>query len=187
MNCTHCQTKLVQVFGQTHHHCPGCGRFDFPDTIEESSDRIKLSGRSTPFQCPSCHVELAIGSLDATEVCVCERCRGFVIDSQSLADVIRGRRSAWAGPDDAPIPMNAVELDVRQSCPACLQFMEAHPYYGPGTVVIESCIACHLTWLDHGELARIVRAPGARPHASSAPQASSVLQIAINNQANPYF
>jgi Zn-finger nucleic acid-binding protein len=38
--------------------------------------------------------------------------------------------------------------------------MATHPYYGPGNVVIDTCTACDLVWLDFGELAQIVDAPG---------------------------
>jgi hypothetical protein len=38
--------------------------------------------------------------------------------------------------------------------------METHPYYGPGNVVIDSCLQCELIWLDFGELRQIVAAPG---------------------------
>jgi Zn-finger nucleic acid-binding protein len=36
----------------------------------------------------------------------------------------------------------------------------AHPYYGPGNVVVDSCTTCDLIWLDFGELKQIVDAPG---------------------------
>jgi Zn-finger nucleic acid-binding protein len=38
--------------------------------------------------------------------------------------------------------------------------MDVHPYYGPGNIVIDSCSACDLIWLDHGELQQITDAPG---------------------------
>jgi Zn-finger nucleic acid-binding protein len=38
--------------------------------------------------------------------------------------------------------------------------MDVHPYYGPGNVVIDTCIDCRVLWLDHGELRKIRDAPG---------------------------
>lgn len=38
--------------------------------------------------------------------------------------------------------------------------MDVHPYYGPGNVVIDSCTACSLIWLDYGELQQMTDAPG---------------------------
>ena len=52
-------------------------------------------------------------------------------------------------------------------CPACEGYMEAHPYYGPGNVVIDSCADCSYVWLDHGELARVERSAGGREPAST--------------------
>ncbi len=33
--------------------------------------------------------------------------------------------------------------------------MDAHPYYGGGNVVIDTCATCQLVWLDFGELRKI--------------------------------
>ena len=38
--------------------------------------------------------------------------------------------------------------------------MDVHPYYGPGNVVIDTCSACDMVWLDYGELKQITDAPG---------------------------
>jgi Zn-finger nucleic acid-binding protein len=38
--------------------------------------------------------------------------------------------------------------------------MTTDPYSGPGNVVIDSCAACDLIWLDFGEMRQIVDAPG---------------------------
>jgi Zn-finger nucleic acid-binding protein len=38
--------------------------------------------------------------------------------------------------------------------------MDVHPYYGPGNIVIDTCGTCQLLWLDHGELASVIDAPG---------------------------
>ena len=31
---------------------------------------------------------------------------------------------------------------------------------GPGTIVIDTCDGCNIIWLDHGELSRVINAPG---------------------------
>jgi Zn-finger nucleic acid-binding protein len=38
--------------------------------------------------------------------------------------------------------------------------MNTHPYYGPGSIVIDSCGNCGLVWLDGGELETVINAPG---------------------------
>ena len=86
----------------------------------------------------------------------------YVIDNDTFGNLARYLRDNYTGADDKPTPINPKQLDETQNCPACFQKMEAHPYYGPGSVVIDSCNHCKLAWLDHGELGRIVRAPGRR-------------------------
>jgi len=38
--------------------------------------------------------------------------------------------------------------------------MSTHPYAGPGVIVVDTCDQCLMIWLDYGELARVVNAPG---------------------------
>ncbi len=38
--------------------------------------------------------------------------------------------------------------------------MDVHPYYGPSTIVIDTCHTCDALWLDYGELGRVINAPG---------------------------
>jgi Zn-finger nucleic acid-binding protein len=45
-------------------------------------------------------------------------------------------------------------------CPHCATRMDVHPYYGPGTIVIDTCNNCDALWLDYGELGRVINAPG---------------------------
>jgi len=37
--------------------------------------------------------------------------------------------------------------------------MLGHFYGGPGNIVLDTCEACQVNWLDPGELQRIARAP----------------------------
>jgi hypothetical protein len=38
--------------------------------------------------------------------------------------------------------------------------MDTHPYYGPGSFVIDSCVPCDVVWLDYGEIELVANAPG---------------------------
>jgi Zn-finger nucleic acid-binding protein len=60
-----------------------------------------------------------------------------------------------------PSPANRRDLARRIACPACGATMLTDWYYGPGNIVIDSCPACDLVWLDAGEMRRAVDAPGA--------------------------
>jgi Zn-finger nucleic acid-binding protein len=56
--------------------------------------------------------------------------------------------------------MNPDELRRQLACPLCGRPMLAHPYLGPGNIVIDTCDTCNVIWLDYGELDRAVNAPG---------------------------
>lgn len=163
MNCLSCDAALEKVHGQSHHWCRDCNRYEFPTDLGEGEVPITSDGGSTHFQCPKCEVSLEVGSItDSVQVCFCNNCRGFVTSSQSLGQVIGQMRVAYQGPDDRPQPIDPQELEILDKCPACRVTMESHPYYGPGNIVLNTCNQCQLAWLDHGELAKIIRAPGPR-------------------------
>jgi Zn-finger nucleic acid-binding protein len=149
------------VYGQNHFHCPDCNQYEFPEPCE--TENIVAIGKTTGFQCPKCPQSLVVGLFnEQIQVCFCENCKGFVIDSESLGNLVTRLRSDYAGRDDIPTPIDPSQMDHRELCPACVEPMDVHPYYGPGSIVIDTCMRCQLAWLDHGELGRIVRAPGLR-------------------------
>jgi len=152
------------VHGQSHHHCLTCNVFEFPTALESDEIPIKAEETVTDFQCPKCVIPLRVGLIyEGMQVCFCDNCRGFVIPSQSLGTLVNELRRDYQGEDDKPVPIDPSELDKFDNCPACLERMDSHPYYGPGNLVLNTGNACKLAWLDHGELAKIVRAPGPRP------------------------
>jgi len=164
MNCGSCSGAMLPVYGQTHFHCHGCNTYSFPTGIDQTDEAITPTGKKTGFNCPRCEVSLEVGKLTGgVQVCFCENCRGYVVDNDTFGQLAVTLRGNYTGADDKPQPIDPKQLDAAQCCPACFQKMEAHPYYGPGSVVIDSCIHCKLVWLDHGELGRIIRAPGQRP------------------------
>jgi Zn-finger nucleic acid-binding protein len=81
-----------------------------------------------------------------------------MMEFQSLIDAARTLSGPVAG-----LPAEVNELDRRINCPHCHHAMEAHFYAGGGNVVMDTCEACCLHWLDHGELARIARAAEMAP------------------------
>lgn len=164
MNCKSCQNPMVLVHGQTHYHCLDCNAFEFETDICHDQIPILPQGKMTEFQCPKCVRALEVGLIHANmQICFCRNCRGFVTPIESLGHMIDDLRSTYAGPDDQPVPIDPAELDIADKCPACLERMDSHPYYGPGNIVLDTCNQCQFAWLDHGELEKIVRAPGPRP------------------------
>ncbi len=163
MKCQECGRTMQPVYGQDHFHCPTCHSFNFPTDLESSTDGIQPTEKMTEFRCAKCPDQpLEVGLIGKLQVCFCNQCRGFVIDSGSLGILLNSRRAQYRGPDDTPTPLDQIALAETINCPACYEPMESHPYYGPGTVVLNSCDGCKLVWLDHGEMASIVRAPGLR-------------------------
>jgi Zn-finger nucleic acid-binding protein len=93
-------------------------------------------------------------------VLYCDHCRGLLVDRWAFAAVIRSLRSRAVSSPTRPEPIDPAELERNLHCPRCGASMDTHPYYGPGNVVIDTCGACQLLHLDHGELRQIVDAPG---------------------------
>ena len=163
MNCHQCHRSMFPVPGKSHFVCGVCQCFGFPTPLESDPEPIIPSEKQVDFQCVRCHENLTVGTLyNRTDVCFCDGCRGFVIDSQSVGILIEELRAEYKGVDAKPTPTNPDQLEIRSRCPACGDATEAHPYYGPGNCVLDTCRHCHLVWFDHGELDLIVRAPGQR-------------------------
>lgn len=185
MNCDSCSGTMTQVYGQSHHHCSECNVYSFPKPIDQTIEAIKPTGKKSDFKCPQCDINLEVGLLGNTmQVCFCGNCRGYVVDNASFGVLATAMRDAYQGPDDRPQPIDPEQLDISTRCPACFETMQAHPYYGPGCVVLDTCMHCQLAWLDHGELGRIIRAPGVRNQTKSGNLESAVLRTRFDAQCN---
>ena len=152
MNCHVCHTPVQTIQG--HLLCVTCEKI--------CHQEFQFSGNEVEFLCPVCvDRRLQVAETNGTQVCACPECSGFVIDSESLARVISAIRREYEGKEQIA-PFDSAQLDEVRNCPACYKPMQTHPYYGPGNAVIDSCIGCHLTWLDGSELSKIKVAPGIR-------------------------
>lgn len=155
--------------------CEHCGSFHFP---EGAGDGVRVLGPSPdPRLCPRCDQSLQAADLDAQHRALfCERCRGVLLARADFAAVLQ-RRRAWAKtPPRTPVPLDRQQLERRVRCPACGQWMETHPYLGPGAIVIDTCAPCDVVWLDPGELGQAVDAPG-RDRGSSYRQGESAAEF----------
>ena len=140
--------------------CRYCTSYHFLDAPESHGVRILATPAGAP-QCVRCAVPLATAQLDDEHVVhCCASCRGILLPRSTFAHVVHTRRTWATSPPAAPLPMQPAELARAVSCAQCARRMETHPYYGPGNVIIDSCAACDLVWLDFGELAQITDAPG---------------------------
>jgi Zn-finger nucleic acid-binding protein len=160
MNCRNCGAAMELYATRGYFFCRYCGSFDFPPTTGADGVRV-LGDDSEAKPCAVCGKTLATALLDETHpVRYCQNCRGVLIARSGFATVVQKRR-AWATDQPGPaIPLDPSHLERQVSCPMCGHRMETHPYFGPGNVVIDSCVRCELVWLDFGELKQIVAAPG---------------------------
>jgi Zn-finger nucleic acid-binding protein len=159
MNCPNCGAPMELFHRRRYFFCTHCGTFHFipPDSGED----IQVVERRGEDLCPLCAAPLARSVIDGRHfVEHCERCRGVLMERAAFADVVTRRRAAAAGPATIPVPLDPKELRREVTCPRCRTRMDVHPYYGPGTVVIDTCRECDSVWLDSGELTQIVDAPG---------------------------
>ncbi|MGE3804547.1 MAG: zf-TFIIB domain-containing protein [Gemmataceae bacterium] len=161
MNCRNCGAAMRAVVERNYIYCDYCCTFCFPGDLEDSLDRVKRFPGIDPAACPVCALSLFQGTVEGVEVRYCEKCRGIFLPAGAFSEIIMKRRSSYRGPENV-VPLNTDELKRRILCPSCKKQMDVHPYYGPGTVVIDFCHPCKMIWVDHGEIAAIERAPGKR-------------------------
>jgi LSD1 subclass zinc finger protein len=162
MKCNNCGAPLTLVEGRDHYVCAYCATFHYPPRDEPDHDGLVALEQASDAQCPRCDAALAEGMLDSRRVAYCARCRGMLLSNDDFAFIIRKRRAEYTGPAVKPAPLDAAELKRWARCPGCGGRMDVHPYYGPGSVVIDSCGRCHLVWVDRAEIAAIERAPGSK-------------------------
>jgi Zn-finger nucleic acid-binding protein len=150
---------MVLYRKQDYFHCEHCNSFHFPSA---SRDGIRLLGESPEGTlCPNCATPLHIATLDDTyRGYQCKNCQGLMLTRGSFRMAVETRRARAKTPPDPPKPLNREELNRKLDCPICHQQMATHPYLGPGTIVIDTCDRCNIIWLDYGELAHVVNAPG---------------------------
>jgi Zn-finger nucleic acid-binding protein len=160
MNCENCGAVMTLDVSGRFFQCRYCGTLHFPEPID--AEGIRIVGRSSGSpRCPVCHAGMDQAVLDQSHpVSFCGRCRGVLMPRTTFASVLNKWR-AWAtGPVAEPAPLNRRALDRALLCPSCGARMTTEPYAGPGNVVIDSCAACDLIWLDFGEMRQMVDAPG---------------------------
>jgi Zn-finger nucleic acid-binding protein len=160
---------------QEYYRCDYCGSYYFPDP---SKDGVRVLGVAPEaVQCPVCAEPLHLAALDNQyRGYQCPRCLGLLLQGGAFSRVMTARR-AWATrPPDAPRPLDRDQLARQIRCPMCHQPMSTHAYAGPGTIVIDNCDQCFVVWLDYGELARVVNAPG-RDRGSALLQKEQLVQV----------
>jgi len=157
MNCRNCGASMRPVSDGDYLFCDYCGSFHFPT---ESGQGVRVLDESSAFDCPVCHVPLTSASIEATRVLYCTNCRGILAEQPVFLALVDYQRARASEPPDRPRRLRTEDLQRDVHCPSCGRLMDTHPYYGPGNVVVDNCVHCHIIWLDYGELGVITTAPG---------------------------
>jgi Zn-finger nucleic acid-binding protein len=130
------------------------------ETAGDASVRV-VGGEDSKRHCPVCSTPFLAGIMDDKyRIEICKRCKGILMPRETFAETVIGRRRAAASPPVIPHHTDSRELQRRVRCPGCSAQMVTDWYYGPGNIVLDTCPACDLAWLDAGELQRVVDAPG---------------------------
>ncbi|MCA9082744.1 MAG: zf-TFIIB domain-containing protein [Planctomycetaceae bacterium] len=178
--CHQCGGSAVPVSGREYLQCEYCRTFVFTTDNPLSADRITSRNASFNVSCPACDGILQQGQVEEHPALYCGTCYGVLLKNEHFGEIIRQRRARRINCEaEACRPLNPQDYDRSIRCPNCAGHMEAHPYYGPGNVVMDSCHKCHLIWLDHGELRTLERAEGGRE--------PELLPVFINSDGEPTF
>lgn len=111
--------------------------------------------------CPVCRRPLRPAILDdRCRIDTCQECAGILIQREAFADTLMAKRRGAVTPAILPPPVGAREMERRVVCPSCAKTMITDWYYGGGHVIIDQCVRCNLIWLDGGEFATLIAAPG---------------------------
>jgi Zn-finger nucleic acid-binding protein len=142
---------LAPVEGKLHMRCEHCASLWFPP---ESDEGVRTLGESAEYDCPVCTKPLVGAEVEERPVAYCSSCRGILVQSRDLFEILNVRRMRGMEPDPRQT-IDRSELSRLLACPACRKTMSAHPYYGPGNAIVDACGDCLLVWLDHFELSAI--------------------------------
>ncbi len=163
LSCQKCGGALACTDNQHAYRCEYCCQLSILSDGPLLVDGIQPVDEQVESACPTCCNWLHTAQLDGRPVLYCRCCYGMLVRRDHFGAIVNERRSKRADREQEICrPIDSSALRRRLRCPACEGNMEAHPYYGPGNVVIDSCDDCGYVWLDHGELSRVERAAGGR-------------------------
>lgn len=162
MNCRNCGAPLPTDLENGRHVCDYCDTGIVPHPDSSLLEAVVDLGRDAGIDCPVCQNRMTAAQLDESPVSWCAGCRGMLFSDDVFALTVRSRRSLYRESGRIPKPLDPRAYDRRLSCSRCHRTMQVHPYYGPGNVVIDSCLPCRVVWVDAGEMTRIEQAAGRR-------------------------
>jgi Zn-finger nucleic acid-binding protein len=163
LNCQKCGGALACIDNHHAYRCEYCCQLSIVSDTPLLVDGIQPVDEQVKSECPTCFGWLQTAQLDGRPILYCNSCYGMLVRRDHFGAIVNERRSKRSDREQEVCrPLDPKALSRRLRCPACADYMEAHPYYGPGNVMIDSCAECGYVWLDHGELSSVERAAGGR-------------------------
>ncbi len=162
ISCKKCGGVTNIVAGQEYYKCEYCTSLILLQEV--SVDRILPTNFALNCCCPSCSQAMQTGLIEGQRVMYCTSCFGVLVRHQDFGGIIHKRQAMRVGVEPAePRSIDPAAFDRKLNCPSCENRMDVHPYYGPGNIVVDSCVDCGFMWLDHGELTRVEQTSAVRP------------------------
>ena len=157
MNCPSCGAPIALRPDTDGYKCDYCHTVFHPGAQD---DGVKITGNppAENLACPLCRLPLVSAAVAEIPALSCNQCHGLLLPMPALQPVLEQLRS---GDHDAAVQTPPDRGDLKRviQCPRCNRRMDTHFYAGPGNVIVDTCDACDLIWLDRGELTRIAHAP----------------------------
>ncbi len=106
--------------------------------------------------CPRCEQELCAGEIHGVELDMCANCYGILLDRARLIQVLEVVADSLRDAIDPALPLEAVsDAGGGLICPRCRAKMDHYGYMDTKWVMIDSCRACDVMWLDTDELGMV--------------------------------
>jgi Zn-finger nucleic acid-binding protein len=150
--CQYCRARLATV------SCPSCFGLMFADAefCQKCGTRRARQAGPSNARCPGCRTVMAAVTLGGTSILECPACDGLWLEAAAFERICADRESQSAvlhrGATDAPAARHRVSY---RPCVACGTMMNRVNFGRLSGVVVDAC-ARHGTFLDAGELQRIV-------------------------------
>jgi Zn-finger nucleic acid-binding protein len=159
VNCPACGAPITPKPDTAGYLCGYCRAAFYPGEEEDGVQRSEdAAAPVVTDSCPLCSQGLVHARIAGTHVLFCNRCHGLLLPMSALPGLIEQIHRTVDKPA-VQAPPEPADLQRVVHCPRCQQRMDTHFYAGPGNVIVDSCGACLVLWLDRGELTRIVHAP----------------------------
>lgn len=139
------------------YECGYCQTLHIPDS---DHDGIRVFEEVAHHTCPLCKISLVWADIDGFPAEFCPHCKGILMLQHLFGKAVKVLRARIKRPSEPPAAVNWDHLQRIIRCPSCKNEMSTHIYGGPGNIVIDTCIKCHIIWLDYCELRRILDTPG---------------------------